>query len=139
MLLPGRNTAAAGGLGPWRFKVANLAKRVPQDVAGDFFVDTTCIDCDTCRQLAPAVFGEAAETAFVQAQPETARRAAAGAAGAGLVSDRLDRLPGRGRSENGLRRFSAAARGAGLTTADSIRRNRMAATAISSRIRRGIG
>jgi glyoxylase-like metal-dependent hydrolase (beta-lactamase superfamily II)/ferredoxin len=51
--------------------MANLNKRVPEDMVGDFFVDTTCIDCDTCRQLAPEVFAEAAETAFVHAQPET--------------------------------------------------------------------
>ena len=51
--------------------MANLNKRVPEDVLGDFFVDTTCIDCDTCRQLAPEVFAEAADTAFVRAQPKT--------------------------------------------------------------------
>jgi glyoxylase-like metal-dependent hydrolase (beta-lactamase superfamily II) len=58
--------------------VANLSKRVAEDEPGDFFVDTTCIDCDTCRQLAPAVFGEAPEHAFVHHQPATAqeRRAA---------------------------------------------------------------
>src|SRR5256714_12171956 len=49
--------------------MANLKKRVPENVAGDFFVDSTCIDCDACRQIAPAVFGEAAETSFVKAQP----------------------------------------------------------------------
>ncbi|HEX4143414.1 MAG TPA: MBL fold metallo-hydrolase [Pirellulales bacterium] len=54
--------------------MANLSKRVPEDVAGDFFVDTTCIDCDTCRQLAPEVFAEAAETAFVRAQPQTSEQ-----------------------------------------------------------------
>jgi glyoxylase-like metal-dependent hydrolase (beta-lactamase superfamily II)/ferredoxin len=42
---------------------------VPQNVPGDFFVDSTCIDCDACRQIAPSVFGEAAETSFVKAQP----------------------------------------------------------------------
>ena len=52
--------------------MANLNKRVPEDVRGDFFVDTTCIDCDTCRQIAPAVFAEADDTAFVHAQPKTA-------------------------------------------------------------------
>lgn len=51
--------------------MANLKKRVPEDAPGDFFVDTTCIDCDTCRQLAPEVFAEAADTAFVHAQPKT--------------------------------------------------------------------
>jgi glyoxylase-like metal-dependent hydrolase (beta-lactamase superfamily II)/ferredoxin len=49
--------------------MANPKKRVPENVPGDFFVDSTCIDCDACRQIAPAVFGEAAETSFVKAQP----------------------------------------------------------------------
>ncbi len=49
--------------------MANPKKRVPENVAGDFFVDSTCIDCDACRQIAPSVFGEAAETSFVKAQP----------------------------------------------------------------------
>jgi glyoxylase-like metal-dependent hydrolase (beta-lactamase superfamily II)/ferredoxin len=49
--------------------MANSRKRVPENVPGDFFVDSTCIDCDTCRQLATAVFGEAAESSFVKAQP----------------------------------------------------------------------
>src|SRR5215475_7606740 len=49
--------------------MANLKKSVPENVPGDFFVDTTCIDCDTCRQIAPAVFGEGDETAFVRRQP----------------------------------------------------------------------
>src|SRR5947199_5690308 len=49
--------------------MANPRKRVPENVPGDFFVDSTCIDCDACRQIAPSVFGEAAETSFVKAQP----------------------------------------------------------------------
>lgn len=49
--------------------MANPTKRVAENVAGDFFVDSTCIDCDACRQIAPAVFGKAAETSFVKAQP----------------------------------------------------------------------
>lgn len=49
--------------------MANPRKRVPENVPGDFFVDSTCIDCDTCRQIAPAVFGQAATTSFVKAQP----------------------------------------------------------------------
>ncbi|HEY1786303.1 MAG TPA: MBL fold metallo-hydrolase [Pirellulales bacterium] len=54
--------------------MANLNKRVPQDTPGDFFVDTTCIDCDTCRQIAPEVFAEGAETAFVRTQPMTSHQ-----------------------------------------------------------------
>jgi glyoxylase-like metal-dependent hydrolase (beta-lactamase superfamily II)/ferredoxin len=49
--------------------MANPKKRVPENVPGDFFVDSTCIDCDACRQIAPAVFGEASETSFVHTQP----------------------------------------------------------------------
>jgi glyoxylase-like metal-dependent hydrolase (beta-lactamase superfamily II)/ferredoxin len=52
--------------------MANPKIRVPENVPGDFFVDSTCIDCDACRQIAPAVFGEAAETSFVHTQPVTA-------------------------------------------------------------------
>jgi glyoxylase-like metal-dependent hydrolase (beta-lactamase superfamily II)/ferredoxin len=51
--------------------MANPRKRVSENVPGDFFVDSTCINCDTCRQIAPAVFGEAAETSFVKAQPDS--------------------------------------------------------------------
>jgi len=58
--------------------MANTTKRVPENVSGDFFVDSTCIDCDACRQIAPSVFGEADETSFVKAQPvsSTERRQA---------------------------------------------------------------
>lgn len=58
--------------------MANPRKRVLENVSGDFFVDSTCIDCDTCRQIAPQVFGEAATTSFVKSQPDSgpARRLA---------------------------------------------------------------
>jgi glyoxylase-like metal-dependent hydrolase (beta-lactamase superfamily II)/ferredoxin len=46
--------------------------RLPENVPGAFFVDSTCIDCDTCRQLAPATFGETGEYSFVQLQPRNA-------------------------------------------------------------------
>jgi glyoxylase-like metal-dependent hydrolase (beta-lactamase superfamily II)/ferredoxin len=49
--------------------MANPKKRVAANAPGDFFVDSTCIDCDACRQIAPSVFGEAAETSFVHTQP----------------------------------------------------------------------
>ncbi|MFL5329760.1 MAG: MBL fold metallo-hydrolase [Gemmataceae bacterium] len=51
--------------------MANFDKRVPENVAGDFFVDETCIDCDTCRQIAPQVFAEAGDYAYVHRQPMT--------------------------------------------------------------------
>lgn len=49
--------------------MANPNKRVPENTPGDFFVDSTCIDCDTCRQVAPSVFGQAPNTSFVHTQP----------------------------------------------------------------------
>jgi len=52
--------------------MADVRKKVPESVAGEFFVDRTCIDCDTCRQLAPAVFAEASMYSYVHAQPRTA-------------------------------------------------------------------
>jgi glyoxylase-like metal-dependent hydrolase (beta-lactamase superfamily II)/ferredoxin len=58
--------------------MASREQAVPENVPGPFFVDTTCIDCDTCRQLAPATFGETGNFSFVQLQPkdEAERQAA---------------------------------------------------------------
>lgn len=49
--------------------MADRAQRLPENVEGRFFVDSTCIDCDTCRQLAPGTFGDTGEFSFVQLQP----------------------------------------------------------------------
>jgi len=51
--------------------LANLAQRYPDNAAGDFYVDRTCIDCDACRRIAPAVFAEAEDHSFVHRQPQT--------------------------------------------------------------------
>src|SRR5207249_3051922 len=51
--------------------MANPDKRLPENAPGDFFVDSTCIDCDTCRQVAPQVFAEGDGHAFVRRQPAT--------------------------------------------------------------------
>lgn len=51
--------------------MADLRKKLATNVAGDFFVDSTCINCDTCRQLAPATFREAGEHSAVYHQPGT--------------------------------------------------------------------
>jgi len=50
--------------------MANLQQRLPENVPGDFFVDSTCIDCDTCSQLAPTVFRDHGEQCSVHHQPE---------------------------------------------------------------------
>src|SRR5689334_22238133 len=49
--------------------MARLADRLPSNVPGDFFVDDSCIDCDLCRQIAPATFGEHGGQSTVRAQP----------------------------------------------------------------------
>lgn len=52
--------------------MASPALRVPANVPGDFFVDSTCIDCDACRQIAPRVFHDVGDQSAVHHQPETA-------------------------------------------------------------------
>ncbi|HEX2121909.1 MAG TPA: MBL fold metallo-hydrolase [Thermoanaerobaculia bacterium] len=47
------------------------ALRLEQNVPGDFYVDSTCIDCDACRVFAPTVFSDEADQSFVFHQPET--------------------------------------------------------------------
>ena len=58
--------------------MADVNKIVAENIGGDFFVDSTCINCDTCRQLAPATFQDQGEHSFVYAQPggDQDRRAA---------------------------------------------------------------
>ena len=51
--------------------MANLAIRLPENVEGDFYVDSTCIDCDACRVFAPTVFSDEKDQSFVFHQPET--------------------------------------------------------------------
>jgi glyoxylase-like metal-dependent hydrolase (beta-lactamase superfamily II)/ferredoxin len=58
--------------------MANVHKKLAHNAPGDFFVDSTCINCDACRQVAPAVFAEADDASFVRRQPaEPAERRAA--------------------------------------------------------------
>lgn len=49
--------------------MADQKKAVAENVHGDFFVDTTCINCDTCRQLAPSSFKDAGPHSYVFRQP----------------------------------------------------------------------
>ena len=49
--------------------MASLALRLPDNVPGDFFVDSTCIDCDACRQIAPETFAEDGDYSIVHQQP----------------------------------------------------------------------
>jgi glyoxylase-like metal-dependent hydrolase (beta-lactamase superfamily II)/ferredoxin len=51
--------------------MASQERSVAENVPGDFFVDRSCIDCDTCRWRAPATFADASEHAYVARQPAT--------------------------------------------------------------------
>lgn len=51
--------------------MANPKKKVVDNVAGDFFVDTSCINCDACRKIAPKNYGDNGEYSFIQQQPKT--------------------------------------------------------------------
>jgi glyoxylase-like metal-dependent hydrolase (beta-lactamase superfamily II)/ferredoxin len=51
--------------------MAQIALRLPENVPGDFFVDSSCIDCDACRQIAPTVFHDIGDQSAVFHQPES--------------------------------------------------------------------
>lgn len=55
------------------FKRAQTGSRDarPENVDGAFFVDHTCIDCDTCRMMAPETYSRSGEQSAVHAQPTT--------------------------------------------------------------------
>ena len=55
------------------FFVARLSARLPENSSGDYFVDDSCIDCETCRILAPQVFARSARRglSIVRHQPGT--------------------------------------------------------------------
>lgn len=50
--------------------MAHPERSLPDNAPGDFYVDDTCIDCDTCRWLAPETFVRARGQSAVKAQPE---------------------------------------------------------------------
>jgi glyoxylase-like metal-dependent hydrolase (beta-lactamase superfamily II)/ferredoxin len=49
--------------------MAHLNQRRSENVSGDLYVDQTCIDCDTCRWMAPEVFRSDREQSAVYHQP----------------------------------------------------------------------
>lgn len=51
--------------------MARLNLRLPENAPGELFVDQTCIDCDTCRELAPETFGSTGSgQSYVVRQPQ---------------------------------------------------------------------
>jgi len=49
--------------------MADRNRKIAENAAGEWFVDSSCINCDTCRQLAPGTFGDTGEFSFVAVQP----------------------------------------------------------------------
>jgi glyoxylase-like metal-dependent hydrolase (beta-lactamase superfamily II)/ferredoxin len=49
--------------------MAHLTQRRSENIDGDFYVDSSCIDCDTCRWMAPNVFDRFGEMSAVYHQP----------------------------------------------------------------------
>jgi glyoxylase-like metal-dependent hydrolase (beta-lactamase superfamily II)/ferredoxin len=49
--------------------MATVSKRLATNIPGDFFVDSTCIDCGTCREVAPGTFAEGRDASYVWRQP----------------------------------------------------------------------
>jgi len=51
--------------------MADRNKRLPENVEGDLFVDSTCINCHNCSRMAPATFKDVGIYHVVYAQPTT--------------------------------------------------------------------
>jgi len=62
-----------GSGGAKRVDMADVANRYQQNVAGRFYVDDQCIDCDLCRETASANFtrDDDGGHTYVVKQPET--------------------------------------------------------------------
>jgi glyoxylase-like metal-dependent hydrolase (beta-lactamase superfamily II)/ferredoxin len=50
--------------------MAKLQQRRTENTTGDFYVDSSCIDCDTCRWVAPEIFQRVGEQSAVYHQPK---------------------------------------------------------------------
>lgn len=52
--------------------MARWSDRLPENAAGEFFVDDSCIDCAVCREVAPGVFAaddSGTDQSYVRRQP----------------------------------------------------------------------
>jgi glyoxylase-like metal-dependent hydrolase (beta-lactamase superfamily II)/ferredoxin len=51
--------------------MASPSLRLPDNAPGEFYVDSSCIDCDTCRRVAPQAFAQGDGHSFVASQPQS--------------------------------------------------------------------
>jgi len=49
--------------------MAQIERRLSENIEGEFYVDESCIDCDACRQIAPATFRDHGGQSSVYRQP----------------------------------------------------------------------
>lgn len=52
--------------------MANPKEKLSDNLAGEFYVDSTCINCGTCRKFAPQTFSDNDSTSYVSTQPSSA-------------------------------------------------------------------
>ncbi|NEP04938.1 MAG: MBL fold metallo-hydrolase [Okeania sp. SIO2G4] len=50
--------------------MAKIKLRRTENINGDIYVDSTCIDCDTCRWMSPTVFHRSGDKSAVYHQPK---------------------------------------------------------------------
>lgn len=81
--------------------MARLDLRHPANAAGAWYVDTRCIDCDTCRRLAPESFAEYGGQSVVKLQPSGVDDPAVWRASVACPTQSIGRLE-RGAAPSGL-------------------------------------
>ena len=76
--------------------MADASNRYEQNIQGKFYVDDQCIDCDLCRETAPANFkrDDDGGHSFVFKQPESAE-------GEGLCKEAMEGCPVEAIGEDG--------------------------------------
>lgn len=51
--------------------MADIKKTLSENADGEFFVDSSCINCGTCRKFASTTFGDSGQSSYVAHQPES--------------------------------------------------------------------
>jgi ferredoxin len=71
--VPDESSYFRGRTHPKGFLMADVANKYSENVEGKFYVDDQCIDCDLCRETAPANFkrNDDGGHSFVYKQPES--------------------------------------------------------------------
>ncbi len=76
--------------------MADIANKYPENITGTYYVDNQCIDCDLCRETAPANFkrNDDGGYSYVYKQPADAGEAK-------LCKDAMDGCPVEAIGNNG--------------------------------------